>query len=842
MDSYSPIQVLLDARQFQRDRERTPGPRGNREFFLDQAQAFVAHKAAVTEQLQTVRKQLLASSAGRIGFVRVQMRDAALAKSHHPMQSLFQPNLSPLVGSGASGQLIFQVSPSTLDHTLTQVASAEDEVPMVPSHKNPDILEPAPSRPRSELGAIAQLELWGSSDRRKFSTRQAVNWFTEHAVPQAYRVDLFEAVEPVAKAPKQDYRASDDLIRALLERLDERLDCGYVGALYRPTSQSVQRLYLWLREDSSQRLIVASGKLSKVLQSSGRPALDEKNHQRLLQTLDDHAAVRRVTLPPALRSSATARPLPALPVTSLLRTCIRGAPQAGASYPVLGIIDGGISELHEEWVVYRSQHVADIHSDPTHGSEIAALMLYGQQLNTAQVCPEPDGCLLADLAMIPSVGHYNSYYGSEIALVDDLEQQVIAAKARSGVRIFSFSHNFEHAPGHAVYSELSGGIDRIAHEQDVIFVISTGNNPLRTGRKEWSADPLRTLSELASITDDRLTAPADSIFSVAVAALNPPGASTVVAGAPARYSRRGPSFKQFVKPDVAHYGGACGSSVHNQTGLHSVNLQGGTLPVFGTSYSAPLVAKTLARYDQMTGGQMSREALIALLIHSAKAPPCLSVYNKADVTRHFVGFGLPDAAENLLNGTPHQATLMFFDRMLPKKDLYFNFDWPRALVEDGKCRGEAIMTLVYTPPVVDAHDGELVRVNLDAVLQQRDVKGKWSKRAEDAFGASLTKNSGLEKHLVDEGLKWGVVKQVRFESKRGVGASSEWRIWLKYLLRSTETFPEEGIPFAVVLTISDKSTNAPVYQDMKIGLTSRNVYTEDIRALGGRVQLRGGAA
>jgi hypothetical protein len=363
----------------------------------------------------------------------------------------------------------------------------------------------------------------------------------------------------------------------------------------------------------------------------------------------------------------------------------------------------------------------------------------------------------------------------------------------------------------------------------VIFVISAGNTKAGTGRQEWHVDPMVVLSDLASVNDDGLTSPADALFAVSVGALNPPTPSAGIAQAPARYSRRGVSNKHFVKPDIAHYGGLC-ATTSADTGLLSTNSTGSTRHVAGTSYAGPLAAKTLARLDQLTGSKLPREGLIALLIHGARPPACLSNYSKK-IARQFVGFGLPSASDSFLSGAPHQATLLFYDDMQNKKDLFFKFDWPLSLVKDGKCEGDALLTMVYSPPIQDAHNGELVRINLEAVLHQRKADGSWEKRSEDTFATEPNKAaSAMEKHLIEEGLKWGTVKQVRFSSPNGVGRTSEWRVCIKYLTRASEDFPTEGIPFAAVLTILDPDGGKPVYQDMKIGLSQRNVLTSDVRS------------
>jgi hypothetical protein len=824
MATYSPIQVVLDARQFQADRKRNAGS-SNKEFFEGLDAAFAVHKQQLSEQLQAVKSKLQNSSASGIGFLKVQMREDALAKSHRPTKRIFHPNIMPLAGSSGVGELIVQISPSGIDQAIAQVESAENELAYKPKKDKPDVLEPDPSRERAEVGAIESVRLWDGADRRAFNTDQALAWFNEQAVPKAYRVDLFESIQPIAKSARQDLAGYSDVVDDLLRQLDEDLGCGYVGALYRPDTASMMRLYIWLRQEPKHRYFVRAAKLAEALRASGGPSFDKAHHDKLLEVLGQHPAVRRVSLPPALRSGAASAAPTATP-----SAFTPALPAVGAQYPVVGVIDGGVGPVHSAWVMHHSQVVPTAHADVSHGGEITGLLVSGQALNGNQVSPEPDGCLIADLAMVPRDIHYDANYSSDLAFVLSIEQEVKAAKQQTGARVFCFSHNFEDPPGHSdAYPDLSAGLDRIARAQDVIFVISAGNTKTGTGRQEWHIDPMLVLSNLASVNDDGLTSPADALFAVSVGALNPPAAAAGIAQAPARYSRRGVSTKHFVKPDIAHYGGLC-ASTSADTGLLSTSSTGSTRYVAGTSYAGPLAAKTLARLDQLTGSKLPREGLTALLIHGARPPACLSTYSKK-IARQFVGFGLPSSSDAFLSGAPHQATLLFYDDMQNKKDLFFKFDWPESLVEHGKCKGEALLTMVYSPPIQDAHDGELVRINLEAALHQRKPDLSWEKRSEDTFATEPNKAaSAMEKHLIEEGLKWGTVKQVRFFSPNGVGKTSEWRVCIKYLTRASEEFPTEGIPFAAVLTILDPEGGKPVYQDMKIGLSQRNVLTSDVRS------------
>ncbi len=831
---YGPIQVVLNVRNFQGERIRQPGSKA-KEFFDGNNAGFVKHREKVQQELTLVQQSLVASRAGPVGFVRVRMKEDALAKSHRPVRSLFPASAAPTVGSGDLGELIVQVTPSALERAFSVAGDAEEVLQYKPHKTKPGVEEPNPSRARSEVGAIESVSLWAAADRRGFNIDDAVEWFKGRAVPRAYRVDLFDVQRPSMARAESEFNQAGDIIGKLRQEIDEELGCGYVATVMRPDARSMRRMYVWLFDKPSIRHFVRINELHDVLEALPEATLAIEAHRQLLAVLETHPAVRRISLPVHLKQNSAG---PVAGRSDGVAHEFR-QPVPGADYPVVGVIDGGIDRVPASWVVHRRNAIRSAHADVSHGTEIAALLVDGQALNGPTICPEPDGCWLADLALIPAANRFNKYYRSEFELVQQIEVDVQEAKKAVNARVFNFSHNFEEPPGGSpAYTELSNGLDRIARDNDVIFVLSAGN--AGPGRREWTSNQVAVLSNLAASTSDRITAPADSVLNVAVGAVNPPDVPGTVAGAPARYSRRGPGFMQLVKPDVAHYGGVC-ESTNPQTGLKSVDVAGAVAPVYGTSFSAPLVAKALARYDLVSKGVLPREALIGLLIHGAQVPGCLSSFNKSEIVRNLVGFGVPADAEGMVNGSAHAATLVFYDRMMPAKDLFFGFDWPQSLVENGKCRGQATLTLVYAPPISDAHDTELVRVNLDACLQRMNpTKGKYEKQCEDTFSDRGSLAGAREKDLMEDGLKWGVVKQTHFFSMRGSGKSSDWRIALKYLLRSDEIFPDEGVPFALVLTIADPKKAAPVYQDMRIGLSSRNVLTGDIRQPSGRLRARGG--
>ena len=365
---------------------------------------------------------------------------------------------------------------------------------------------------------------------------------------------------------------------------------------------------------------------------------------------------------------------------------------------------------------------------------------------------------------------------------------------------------------------------------DVIVIISAGNLKPTEARNEWTTDPQQNLAILASSRDDGILTPAESVRNISVAALNPPGHAGCIAHAPAAYSRRGPGLRTGLKPDVAHVGGALGRDPTVGHGLFSCLLTGEAESDCGTSFAAPLVARTLAQLDNLIEGDVNRETLIGLLVHGARLPEAVTNRALEVVARDMVGFGKPQCAADVLVSEDHEITLVFESRLMANTELVFPLVWPPSLVdESGSCRGSVQMTLVATPPLDFRHNAEIVRVNLDATLQQ-EKGGKYASKLTPTFlpaGVSDT----FEKDLIEHALKWSPVKSYRGTFPRGVGESSNWRVHVSYLLRALETMPPDGVPFSLLLTISDPAKKAQVFQEMRQTLQSVGTITADIRTV-----------
>ena len=822
----SPVQIILNPENYEEAREAGGGG-GRKDFFAHKDREFIAHRSALISQLDAISGTLSAQAQGPVGFVKVVLRREAWAKSHRPVAALFRQDRVPVVGGGDLGVMIVEAQPESLRQVAAEIGRAETHTEMrFDPYKEKEV--PHPSGRKSEAGAIERIELYSQADRRNFSIEEAVAWLSNPITGSGYEVELFDAVPP---------RGDWDRLDAGHRRLVESFLAGFNELGF---GVSVERLPHLRRHQPLLSVRVDEGADGAVLLLVDPPlnerrrdlapfSADMDRHVRLLAFLDKHPLVRRIGLPGivvrAAQPQGPSRARPAdltLPVRDTRRT-----------HPRLGVIDGGISDALSDWVIDRWDVLADEDMNHAHGTFIGGLAVAGASLNGAATCPEADGAELVDVAIFPDEagGAFANYYSGGLPqFFDEMEAAVADARARHGVRVFNMSLNILQPAAPDAYSAHAVRLDRIAEDNNAVIFMSAGNIRPQDLRPEWSADAATSLAGLAAARNDGLLTPAESARNVAVAALNPAGHDGCVALAPARYSRRGPGLRAGVKPDLAHIGGAGTRHPTLGHGLFSILPDGTIVDGCGTSYAAPLVAKTAAALDHAIEGEVSRETLIGLLVHHAQVPEPLRPKVLAPVARHLVGFGMPPSADRIMDTGDHAITLVFASRIQQGQQINFRFPWPASLVgPGGKCRGRARLTLISTPPLDARFGAEFVRVNVNATLQQEQDGGRWKGRLEPLYLPSAREGHAVEAELIEHDLKWSPVKVHEKTFPQGVGPSSNWRLFVDYLTRAGEVMPEGGVPFTAIITISDPDGERPVFNDMRQNLQALGTTIADIR-------------
>ena len=829
-----PIQVFLDTAQFISLQEGRPRG-GHRDFFRGDNPGFSRHKSAMRQRIRDASATLRRGGQAA-GFVIVQMRDAALAKSYRPLTALFsRTNSFPLVGGGRIGQIFFQCTPTALDRLDHRIATRAELEPRMLKNEDTGESEPRPSPYRSELGAIEDIRLPAPADRIAFSAREAAEWLRRPDTLDAYFVELFRP------DPMLDRAAVDSMIQGFRQRL-ERLGGIVALPLFPAESRRSTRGHLamsiHLTRDVDRSFI--SLPLRDPLSEHQEPPRDAlrsatqnvpvERHQHFLEQMAAEPMVRRITLPPSLQippldQSQAAQPA-ALPTP----------PDVGS--PVVGIIDGGVADIPPlaPWCTGSTDPVDPADRDLTHGTFIAGLIAGARVLNPhIEAKLEPFGCRYFDIPLMPRPGLFHAYYIVPSDFFDQLEEEVIRAKSDAGVRVFNLSLG---APGMRRglgYSILAQALDDIAAEHDILFVVSAGNLRGPEVRPPWPSDGDDAVRLLARGTPaaELITAPAEHLLGLSVGALNPPGIAGHGAGLPTTYTRRGPGVGGARKPDLSHYGGVS-PRAGTQTGLSSLASDGTVIDNTGTSFAAPLVASTVATIDHRLEGAVPRETLIALLVHRAQRCEALHHAALRHVAREFVGFGTAPPADACLSDRPHSITLVFSESLASRRELQFLFTWPRSLVTPaGKCRGRVDLTLAFTPPIDAQFDAESLRVQLEAHLHQietdpdtgEDDPQSRLKHYDSVLPAGLDYS---ESYLLKTGLKWTPVKRYHLAMPQGRGLSSNWRLGLRSSPRAGGVFPATGVRFTIVMTISDPKRAAPVYDEVRNEISRRGLQLADI--------------
>lgn len=816
----SPIQVVLNTNNFIKDNEKPPGGK-KKDFFGGRDSEFIEHKRNLSQQLNEIKDSQLKNKFAPISYAKVTLRQSALAKSHRPSKAFFKPKLSPIVGVGELGELYVELTPESIEKISRNIAKSENESRKDTKSGKEDF---RPSRIRSEIGAVDHISAYKKSDKRKFTVLQAVDWLSKPFSGGAYIVELFE--DPPAK---KDWDTLSLSKRKLFSSFILGLESFESGLLAIKIGKNKSDAVLYgIKLENRETSIVQMFPLqssAKKRENQIEINLDKKAHTKLLDFLDNHPLVKRVTLPPIISKSSN--PFH----SSIVNEGKIPMPKINdkTTYPKLCVVDGGVSsDVFGNWIQDRWGLISPRDKDEDHGNFIAGLAVLGKDLNGDEICKENNGCFIIDLDILPSKS-YESYYSKPLEFFNELENAVQELKSRTGVRVFNFSLNIEEHITTSGYSFPAQILDKIAEENDVIFIISAGNTLPNQVRREWPKDSVEALKILKSVEGDSLKAPAESCRNISVSALNPPQMENVVPYALSNYSCRGVESRTGLKPDLAHVGGAGTKDCKKGHGLFSVNGCGCIEDGCGTSYAAPNVAKTVASLESLIEGDVSRETLIALSVHNAVMPDTFKNKEINTIAKHLIGFGVPQSSHEILQGDDNAITLVFANRITAGRKLSFHFNWPSCLVKNGKCIGRAKLTIVSTPPLNYKYGAEFIRVNIDAYLRQLQKDGKYKGKLEAIYAPKAGEGGLYEKNLINSAFKWSPIKVYEKQFSRGVGPTTDWTLDVESLVRDGERMPEEGVPFTAILTISDPKNVEPVFNDMRQILQSVGVETVDIK-------------
>ena len=89
--------------------------------------------------------------------------------------------------------------------------------------------------------------------------------------------------------------------------------------------------------------------------------------------------------------------------------------------------------------------------------------------------------------------------------------------------------------------------------------------------------------------------------------------------------------------------------------------------------------------------------------------------------------------------------------------------------------------------------------------------------------------ANFEYELIEHGLKWWPIKSYEARFPKGKGRSSNWKLSVESMVHAEDVFPVMGVPFSLIVTISELNGSAPVFNQVRQQLLSHRVNISDIR-------------
>ena len=307
-------------------------------------------------------------------------------------------------------------------------------------------------------------------------------------------------------------------------------------------------------------------------------------------------------------------------------------PIEGRQYPIVGLIDSGISEDNKEilpWIYKKEELIPKEYQNNSHATFIAGVMLFGEKLNFDVADIKEPNFKILDVVAIPNT---DEEYGPTDVMTEDLfleGLESIMKKYSDKVKVWNLSLGTD-MEVRDVISDFAIELDRIQDEYQVQIFIAAGN--FEDTIREWPTD---------TQYNDRITTPADSIRGITVGSIAL-DKGVVDINEPSPFSRKGPGANYINKPDIVDYGGNINEDGSiGGCGIVSFDTKGDYIEGVGTSYSTPFATIKYQNIINTINNENSLELSKALLIQSFVNPITKGQKIENEEMKYF-GFGIPE--------------------------------------------------------------------------------------------------------------------------------------------------------------------------------------------------------
>lgn len=400
--------------------------------------------------------------------------------------------------------------------------------------------------------------------------------------------------------------------------------------------------------------------------------------------------------------------------------------------PIVAVLDTGVDFppdleplIIEHWVPTGAAP-----GDKKHGTNVASKVVFenlGKQLASGVLTPRARiiDCNIRGLDPVSKKPNRPDLICNS-TMIARIKEAVLRFKDIT--RIFNLSSSEENPIQGDEISILGYELDVLSIQYGVKFTISAGNHYLYRSQN--------SLEDILQDDDIRIAAPSDSMLNISVGAIvgteHKVGLSRQFDIAP--YSRIGPGFKGFRKPDIVSYAGTMTKNDFVPPDDYAMMLASGGQWAFeaGTSFTAPTVAGDLAEISQSVPDQ---DILMSetLLYHGAEMP--ISEVAKKKITRdenafygNIYGRGISNPIVSMFS-TAHRVTFLHRGTMNKKFKQHAKFLMPSVCDTqfDMSKRDKKIkvtVTCVTQPPIDKTKGADYLGAYINASLHSRNGNDK----------------------------------------------------------------------------------------------------------------------
>ena len=466
--------------------------------------------------------------------------------------------------------------------------------------------------------------------------------------------------------------------------------------------------------------------------------------------------------------------------------------------PVVVVLDSGINfpKNMENLIVEHWSHGLK-NADMIHGTQVASKVVFGN-------IGEQLGIPLVPRARIIDCPIINEKTAENL-LIQRVQQ---AVKTYSHITpIFNLSVNATLPIEGDEISIFGYELDVLTLKHGIKFVVSAGNHEL-----------YKTNNKLADILDDsdcRIASPADSMLNITVGAISgtefPQAISRM--NMVTSYSRVGPGFNGFRKPDLVAYGATISKDAVLPDKYAAVLLKDGTIGQnAGTSFSTPIVAGDLA---EVLASLPSSNILLAetLLYHGARKlfEDDKLTEDEAVFNGNLYGRGL-SCVEQAKYSDDNRVTFVRTGQINRLTKQRVKFYLPNVLNGTSRKDKVKISVTCVTEAPIDRNKGvDYLGAYIRASLHKIDIKGK-----------NVCANPDIKEGRV----KWDTC--FHFEKTFSAFNAGDWEIWLELFSR-WNVANDTNIAYAIAITVEDLSKKYDLYNNVLNEVNNRFIPINKIK-------------